>query len=108
MATAAVETPSYARVEAGSHQVRLATYPEPSEPPQADLRKIATEWVDSLNKALASSNYEAIHQLFLPDSCWRDQLGLSWNYHTLNGPEKIVYFLKASPHGSRIKNISID
>ena len=107
MATAAVAIPSYARVEPGSHQLRLAKYPEPNDPPQA-VHEIAAEWVDSLNKALTSSDYEALRQLFLPDSCWRDQLGLSWDFHTLNGPDKIVSFLKSSPHGSRIKKISID
>lgn len=39
---------------------------------------------------------------------WRDQLGLSWDYHTLQGPEKIVSFLKSAPKGSRIKSIEID
>ena len=108
MAAAAVAVPSYARTEPGSHQLRLAQYPESTAPPKADVHKIATEWVDSLNKALSSSDYDALHNLFLPDSCWRDQLGLSWDYHTFSGPEKIISFLKSSPHGSRIKKISID
>jgi hypothetical protein len=108
MATAAVATPSYARAEPGSYPLRLAQYPESTAPPKADVQKIATEWVDTLNKALSSPDYDALNQLFLKDSCWRDQLGLSWNYHTFSGPENIISFLKSSPHGSRIKKISID
>lgn len=46
--------------------------------------------------------------LFLQESYWRDQLGLSWDYHSLNGPEKIVSFLEGSPNGSRITSIKID
>lgn len=108
MATAAVQIPSYNRVEAGSSQLRAAAYPEPNPPTKADVHKIATEWVDSLDKALSSQDFEAINRLFLQDSYWRDQLGLSWDYHTFNGPEKIISFLKSSPQGSRIKSIKVD
>ena len=108
MATAAVQIPSYNRVEPGSSQLAAASYPEAPPPPKADVNKIATEWVDSLNKILSGSNYDGIGKIFLQGACWRDQLGLSWNYHTLNGPQKIVSFLKESPKGSRIKSISID
>ena len=108
MATAAVQTPSYNRVEPGSNQLKSAAYPESNAPPKADVHKIASEWVESLNKALSSQDYDTLKQLFLLGSCWRDQLALSWDYHTLNGPEKIISFLKSSPRGSRIKSISID
>ena len=110
MATAAVQIPSYNRIEPGSNQLKAAAYPaESNTPPKAEsVHKTASEWVESLNKALASQDYETLKPLFLPGSCWRDQLALSWDYHTFNGPEKIISFLKSSPHGSRIKSISID
>ena len=108
MATAAVQIPSYNRVETGSNQLKPATYPESNAPPKADVHKIASEWVESLNQALATQDYGAVNRLFLSGSCWRDQLGLSWDYHTLNGPEKIISFLKSGPHGIRIKTIKID
>lgn len=109
MATAAVQIPSYNRIEPGSNQLKAAVYPESNAPPKAEnVRKIASEWVESLNKALSSQDYETLKQLFLPGSCWRDQLALSWDYHTFSCPEKIISFLKSSPHGSRIKSISID
>ena len=108
MATAAVQIPSYNRIEKGSSQLKAAAYPESSAPPKADVYKIATEWVDSLSHALSSQDFEAINRLFLAGSCWRDQLGLSWDYHNFNGPEKIISFLRTSPHGSRIKSIKVD
>lgn len=110
MATAVVQPPSHNRIDPDSYQLKPAAfpdYPASNAPPQTDAGKVATEWVGKLNKALAG-DYEAIHTLFLKDSCWRDQLGLSWNYHTLSSPEKIVSFLKSCPKGSRIKSISID
>ena len=108
MATAAVQIPSYNRVEEGSNQLKPATYPESSAPPKADVNKIATDWVQSLNHALSNQDFEAINHLFLAGCSWRDQLGLSWDYHTLNGPENIISFLKSSPRGSRIKSVKID
>ena len=108
MATAAVQTPSYNRVEPGSNQLRPAAYPQSNAPPKADVHRIASDWAESLKQALSSQDYERLKQLFLPGSCWRDQLALSWDYHTLNGPEKIIQFLKSSPHGCRIKSIDID
>lgn len=108
MATAAVQVPSYNRVEPGSERLEAAAYPVSNAPPEKDVHKIVSEWAKSLNTSLSGQNYDSLKQLFLPGSCWRDQLGLSWDYHTFHGPEKIISFLKSSPRGSRIKSISID
>ena len=86
MATAKVQIPSYNRLESGSKQLEAATYPETNALPQVDFGKIASEWVDSLNKVLSSQNYGHLKSLLHAGSCWRDQLGLSWDYHTFDGP----------------------
>ena len=108
MATAAVQIPSYNRIEPGSNLLKPAVYPESNAPPTTDVHRIASEWAASLDKALSSQDYGSLKQLFLPGSCWRDQLALSWDYHTFDGPDKIISFLKSSPTGSRIKSINID
>ena len=107
MAAAAVAIPSYNRVEPGSNQLKQAVYPKPAPPPKVDVDKVAVEWVHGFNKILAGNN-DGIKELFLPGSCWRDQLGLSWDYHSLNGPEKIEAFLKESSKGCRVKSIAVD
>ena len=108
MATAAVQTPSHNRVEPGSSQLAAASYPQIATPSIPDVNKIVADWVHSLNKIFSSSDFSGIERIFLQGACWRDQLGLSWNYHTLNGPQKITSFLRESPKGSRINSISID
>ena len=108
MATAAVHVPSHNRVELGSYQLKPASYPESEAPPKEDVHDIAAKWTEALSKALTSSDYNSISDLFLHESCWRDQLGLSWDYHTFEGSEKINSFLKASKNGSRIKSVQID
>ena len=108
MATAAVAPPSFNRLEPGSNQLKPATYPKVNLPIEIDAQKIATDWVASLDKALSSQDFHAIGSLFLQEACWRDQLGLSWDYHTLSGPEKITSFLKAAPNGSRIRSVRVE
>ena len=108
MATAAVEIPSHNRVEPGSSQLAPASYPDVIAPPETNIDKVATAWVTSLNQILANNDFDSVDQIFLKGACWRDQLGLSWNYHTLHGPEKITSFLNSSPAGSRIKSVSVD
>lgn len=108
MATAAVEVPSHNRVEPGSQQLKPAAYPESDSSSPADPNVIAADWVDSFNRVLTNREFTSIKNLFLAESCWRDQLGLSWNYHTLQGPDKIESFLASASNGSRIHSVNID
>lgn len=108
MATAAVETPSYDRMEPGSSHLTAANYPKSNQSESVDVEKVAGEWVSSLNNVLKSGDFAAIEKLFLNESYWRDQLCLSWNYHTLSGPEKMIAFLKKAPKGVRLQSIDVD
>lgn len=110
MAAAAVDSiPSYDRAEPGSCQLQAVVYPQVSNPAKSeDVDAVAAEWVSSLTKALNAQDYSSLQRLFLPEACWRDQLALSWDYHTFTGPQKIIDFLKSAPHGSRIKSVDID
>lgn len=107
MATASV-IPSYNRVEPGSHHLTAASYPDTGVTSSVDANAVATGWVDEFNRALSGQDPSAVKQLFLQGSCWRDQLGLSWDYHSLYGPDKIVSFLKSTPNGSRVISIDVD
>ena len=108
MATAAIQTPSHNRVESGSSQLPLASYPNVDLPPSSSWEEIAAKWVHTLNSVLQESRTDGIDQLFLKEASWRDQLGLSWDFRTLNGPDKIKSFLRAAEKGSRIRSIAID
>lgn len=108
MATAAVQLPSHNRIEPGSSQLQAATYPGTHPVDTVDAKAVAPQWVEDLNRALSSQDYDSFKHLFLEGSCWRDQLGLSWDYHTLHGPEKMAAFLKSGSSSSRIKSLHID
>lgn len=50
----------------------------------------------------------AVKQLFLSESCWRDQLGFSLDCHSLYGPDKIGSLLTSAPNGSRVLFVKVD
>lgn len=102
------DVPSAERVEPGSFPLTSAKLPTVQEVDAVDIHDVATNWVESFNKTIGSANLSAISELFLEESYWRDQLCLSWDIHTLHGPQKIVELLKKSEEGCRIKFFSLD
>jgi hypothetical protein len=104
-----VEVPSAERVEPGSSRLHTANFPigPPSSKP-TNVDHIAETWVESFNKVLNSPELATIPELFLEESYWRDQLCLSWDFHTLRGPENIVSLLKQSKNDCRIKSLALD
>ncbi|QGA17202.1 hypothetical protein EYB26_004872 [Talaromyces marneffei] len=102
-------TLSQNRVEPGSVNIPIGkfpctTFPNPSSSPTAG--EIASKLIADFNQALANKDVHAISQLFLPNGYWRDHLGLSWDFHTLAGQEKISNFL--TTNGIRLTKIEID
>jgi hypothetical protein len=97
--------PSYQRVEPGSVNIQVEDLTKIKTVEPKDINKTTEEWVSSFNKALESSDYTALTDLFLPGAFWRDHLCLSWDFHTMKGTEKIKEFLKL---GCRLKKITID
>ncbi|KAI9807440.1 MAG: hypothetical protein M1833_000185 [Piccolia ochrophora] len=108
MATAKVQAQSSNRVEPGSTQLAPASYPERKAFDDCDAYEVASDWTATFNKAIANKDVSALSRLFLNESYWRDQLCLSWNYHTLDGPEKIASFLKHQKKGCRLTSVSVD
>jgi hypothetical protein len=101
-----VDVPSADRGEPGSFHLHTANLPVTSSSKSTDVDSIAEAWVDSINKLLKSPGLAT--EIFFEESYWRDQLCLSWDFHTLKGPEKIVSLLKQSKNGCRIKSFALD
>lgn len=106
---APVDVPSSNRPEPGSFQLNIAEFPSAAAPPSKpeDADAVAGQWVESFNKAVGSADPASISSLFHAQSYWRDQLCLSWDFHTLQGPEKIVSLFKQG-NGCRIKSVALD
>jgi hypothetical protein len=105
---APVQVSSADRVEPGSFHLHTANFPILQSAKPEDVESVATNWVESFNKMLAQPELAILSELFLKESYWRDQLCLTWDFHTLQGPKGIVSLLKQSKHGCRIKSIALD
>lgn len=51
--------------------------------------------LDSLNAALAAGNIDAVKDLFVADSYWRDLVAVTWNLKTVEGPGGVADMLSA-------------
>ena len=52
-------------------------------------QEIADQWIGAFNLALAARNADALGNLFLADSHWRNIFGISWQLATFSGREPL-------------------
>jgi len=99
MATAAVDVPPSNHLLPGSHPLPTPPWPEasPSSTETVDPDIIASKWVDSFNRSITSDS-SSVRNLFSAEANWRDLLCFSNDFHTSQGPDKIVDFVKKSLH----------
>lgn len=98
--------PSSDRCEPGSIPLATAQFPAASEPRAVDANDIAATWVSAFNTSISNPSIEELSKLFLSESYWRDQLCLTWDFHTLSGPAKIRSLLSDNP--CRIASLALD
>jgi len=99
MATAAVDVPPSNHVLPGSHPLPTPPWPEPSKPNPKTVNPeaVTSEWVESFNQSITADG-ASIPNLFAAESNWRDLLCFSNDFHTSQGPDKIIEFVKKSLH----------
>ena len=104
MATVAVQIPSSNVILPGSHLVQSTLYPEISIVQQQNPEEVATGWVSRFNELLkrGSLNFST---LFVKESYWRDLLCVTWDFHTLHGPQRIESVFQS--HGERLRSLSV-
>lgn len=107
MATPTIEVPPSNRIVPGSHHLTPFAWPKPSDLADIDPEQVAITWVSSFNDLLNSKEYD-VSGFFLKDSYWRDLLCLTWDFHTLHGPDKITSLVQDKPNQWRIKSLSLD
>src|SRR5256885_3312207 len=64
------------------------------------------EWLASFERALSQGDEASLHDLFLPESHWRDILALTWNIETVSGSgavaEALAQAVAKKPTGFRL------
>ncbi|KAI0136880.1 hypothetical protein BJ170DRAFT_728267 [Xylariales sp. AK1849] len=99
------KAPSDERLEPGSFNIIPAKYPPTLDASSVDAEAVVKSIVAEFNEALRSKDYQALVNLFLDESYWRDHLCLSWDLHTLRGREQISTFLKTQ---CRVQHVDVD
>ncbi|MHC2245317.1 NAD(P)-binding domain-containing protein [Bradyrhizobium elkanii] len=65
-------------------------------PATEDTPELAAErWIGALDAAFASRSAEALAALFAPESHWRNIFGISWQFATFSGRQRVVAELLA-------------
>lgn len=76
-------------------------------PPDLDIKKVTQDWFTAFSNAVELKDPEAIINLLLPNSFWRDFLSLTWDFRTLCGHENILRFLQDQLPLMSMKNIRL-
>ncbi|KAL4862768.1 hypothetical protein BDV12DRAFT_178421 [Aspergillus spectabilis] len=105
--TVAIESKN--RIEPGSFNTPVGTFPPSSTSKAVDALSIGTKILTKLNIALSQSDIPSITTLFHSEiSFWRDHLCLTWSFHTAKGPENIAQLLQTSTTPLNGIKLSID
>ena len=91
------------RVEAGSVNIPVAKWPKSAKSTPTDPNAIVTKIVDEFNSSLRNGDIDAASRLFLESGYWRDHLGLSWDFRTIRGRDKIHAFLEQSGKSTKLE-----
>jgi hypothetical protein len=76
--------------------------------PATNPLHIATNWLESLERALTSADTDAVLASFLDDGWLRDLLTFSWDFRTLHGTDKISEYLSLHLASSQVSNVKLD
>lgn len=96
------------RLEKDSFNVTPAVFPKSVVPAGTDARKVASDTVAAVNKHLAAKDFNGVGALFSEEGQWRDHLGVSWDFRTVQGPAKIADFLSVSSAGQQLTSFAVD
>lgn len=99
---------SVTRVERGSYQCPIASYPQHATEITTSAKGISETWVEQFNEYYCSGDYDSVKQLFTDECYWRDHLCVSWDFHTLHGPETVANLLNSGDHRTKIKAFTLD
>jgi cation diffusion facilitator CzcD-associated flavoprotein CzcO len=57
---------------------------------KTDAEEIGLDWMSAFGRALQDGTERALYALFVRDGHWRNLFGLSWQFETVSGADKLV------------------
>jgi hypothetical protein len=97
-------------MSAESHIIQLPTSSQSSTTAGVvDLspKNIATQWIHKLEAVLNANDVSQLSNIMHSDSWWRDTLGLSWDFRTLRGLEKISSYISENQERVHLHNFKL-
>jgi len=76
--------------------------------PAEDITSAVEHWLSRFETAPQAPGGATLHELFHPDSHWRDVLALTWRIGTISGGDAVVGELNAHADRAAPKNFRID
>ena len=73
-----------------------------------DDAAVVSAWLRRFESALTAADTQALENLFLPQSYWRDVLALTWQFETICDPSQIAEQLLVNARAVRPRNFEID
>ncbi len=70
--------------------------------------EMAREWIGAFGRAVQASSASALSELFVSDSHWRNIFGLSWQFATVSGVERLARELLARAAEAGASDFRID
>ncbi|KAJ3794357.1 hypothetical protein GGU11DRAFT_845064 [Lentinula aff. detonsa] len=71
--------------------------------PNIDSKEIVLKWFSAFATSAETGDVEALIDLFVPESYWRDILALTWDFRTFIGNVRIKQFLKDRLSSSKLR-----
>jgi hypothetical protein len=93
-----------------SHIVQLPTSPRPSTAAgdvELSPKNIATQWIHKLEAVLNANEVSQLPNIMHSDSWWRDMLGLTWDFRTLHGFQKISSYISDNQSHAYLHNFKL-
>jgi hypothetical protein len=91
---------------AESHIIQLPTSPRPSIM-AGGIENIATQWIQKLEAVLNANDVSQFPNIMHLDSWWRDMLGLSWDFRTLRGLQRISSYISENQSRVHLHNFKV-
>ncbi|KZL78372.1 flavin-binding monooxygenase [Colletotrichum incanum] len=88
-----------------NHTITLPNLREAPSKTAENAREIVSEWIAKLEKTLSRQSKLDLTPIFRQDAWIRDFLGLSWDFRTINGLDKISAYFTENQLRTRLRGL---
>ena len=80
------------------HTIQLLKSKPQNHGSPALAKEVCEHWLTKFASMLQSGDYDGLEGLFVPEAWMRDLLGITWDFRSLNGRDKVIQHVKENSH----------